>query len=245
MSVREIEAQMRALAAEAAQQGLPDATQKMFKKLALVAGLETGTRSPETHLITGATEEEGRQAVEVALSRHMVRDRAVFEAEPYIRKLFFEPHTGETVTTSYTDDSWSVSSGGYSLNATLDQKRAILELEAELTKPAKDGSTTRHPLLPRYSTLMKLSVDYFEGLGFNVQAILGAWAPDYGGQPNTNWVVYQEAIARGQTREAAALLTPTGKIASRLGFQYPYIIPDDPRVKHDEGVDLMFYKRPR
>ena len=129
MSVKEIEAQMRSMAAEAAERGLPEATQRAFRQLLRVAELETGTRLPQTYLITGATEDERRQSLEESLRRHMIKDATSFESDPYVRKLFYDPHSAETVTTSYTPDTWHVSAGGYSFNAIFDHEQA-LDIEA-------------------------------------------------------------------------------------------------------------------
>lgn len=247
MSAKDIEAQLRSMAAQAAGQGASEAAQRMFSQLLRVAELETGTRLPNTYAISGTTEDARRNSLEGLLKGHMVRDKASFESDPYVRFLFTDPNSEETVTTSFTPDTWHVEGGKYFFNATYDNEQA-LDIEAELTKPGENGAIVRHPLLPRYSTLMKLSVDYFEGLGSNVQAIRGSWATEYGGQPNTNWLVYTQALKVGHTQESAALLTPTGKAVSRLGFRHPFFVPIRPEVHHEEkikGVDLVFYKSPK
>jgi hypothetical protein len=119
------------------------------------------------------------------------------------------------------------------------------------------GSYEGRRIRDQLHTVIKLNDDFrHQGLGFKafvrvyqainevmvIETIVGAWYKhdefiDEQEGKSSNLLLYQEAVRDGIAPTEAALQTPTGKWASRLGFSNVEILRDD-----SENVEVHFTK---
>lgn len=90
-------------------------------------------------------------------------------------------------------------------------------------------------------TAFKIAVDHFSAL-FEVRFIIGTWRVDseyayLPGYRSTNLTIYRQGIDEGISQQQAALRTPTGKWAMKLGFQYVELVRDS-----EDDVEVRFHK---
>jgi hypothetical protein len=87
-------------------------------------------------------------------------------------------------------------------------------------------------------------MEYFHKQSKPVTAMFGGWGEIHNGQQNVNWLTYQEGLKKGLTPEQAALLTPTGKAASRYGMTDVRVeeVKQSSKWEEEGGVGAYFSK---
>ncbi|HLD01787.1 MAG TPA: hypothetical protein VJC10_02825 [Patescibacteria group bacterium] len=179
-------------------------------------------RTPEVVFEFDDRVDNGRQQIDEILTKEMI-----FKPEERknlgVTKKLVGTTTGNSIAAYlYNGIAVAPPENDYWFNADV-QGDGKLFLSARLLSRAKDGSYVKHPLMPNLTRLVELSIQYFHSMGKDIKAIQGAWNTrvTVGGRnpiPNTNFTIFREQQLLGKTPQEAALMTPTGKVASRLGF---------------------------
>ena len=115
---------------------------------------------------------------------------------------------------------------------------AIFDQEIlRLSINAKNSEGVPYPGLYA-SELFRLSIQYFEKQGKQINSIRARWNKTP--TQSDNYSQYCESIGQGMSEKSAALNTWTGKIAKELGFVYVYPVQSE---MQNATIDFIFSKR--
>ncbi len=146
---------------------------------------------------------------------------------------------------NYNEYNFDVSYGAScTFNAHLDED-GILSMDAYLVK-FKGEEQTRHPYMPHFNKLFSAALNYYSRQGRPVKGVYGSWLPSNNDNVQINYLVYENGLHAGLTPQEAALLTPTGKVASKYGFTKVSLDDENYSVTDDDnvtvGVGFLFEK---
>jgi hypothetical protein len=90
----------------------------------------------------------------------------------------------------------------------------------------------------RFGDSFRNALQHFEANGVEVNAFEGDWSYMTEDEISDNLRVFREEMAKGGTREAAALKTPTAKVATRSGFELTSVenVPESQEHLAEQGV---------
>jgi hypothetical protein len=89
----------------------------------------------------------------------------------------------------------------------------------------------------RFGDSFRNALQHFEANGVEVNAFEGDWSYMTEDEISDNLRVFREEMAKGGTREAAALKTPTAKVATRSGFELTSVenVPESQEHLAEQG----------
>ncbi|OGG35111.1 hypothetical protein A2363_01235 [Candidatus Gottesmanbacteria bacterium RIFOXYB1_FULL_47_11] len=199
-----------------------------------------------TYDFPDSTREVGRRELLKTLQRETVIGDELEKSKDHIIHKKFISASGLRYDSTLTDHELAISTGsGFTFHAGIGKDK-ILHLDVELTRMIR-GELTRDPLFPHFTDLVRIALHYFQTGGMEALGILGAWNPKhFQDNRNVNYDVFVDRINKGFSEEEAALVTPTGRVVSSLGYKYPVVLSPSNNRKPLTGYDVVFLKnKPR
>ncbi len=198
--------------------------------------VQTGvTQTPQEFV--AATPEDLKQIMRQELT---YKESAHNKNNP-VRKIFIlEGSRDDALVAQLTDDNFRVVSlnEAYYFSAGLSSDN-VMQIMVRLIRKV-GNQRIRSLLMPHYSDLFDIAINYFKGMGRDITGIRGVWSPNLvDGGENTNFAAYQTSLQQGASRKEAALSTPTGKLAKSHGYTHPSFVS-----KPIADVDVIFYRHP-
>jgi hypothetical protein len=182
-----------------------------------------------SHVVQQSTSGSGTSVAGLVLQRQVVDPRAL---------------TTETITTPrhIHVSEWldvPMAGGGnshtamYWVNFEVDDK-GVLRASVQTVSPDR---AYRSGLL-RFGDRFRAALQHFSDNGVQVNAFEGDWSYMTKDEISENLRVFREGMAAGKTREEAARETPSGKVATRSGFELTSVenVPESQEHLAEEGV---------
>lgn len=197
-----------------------------------------------TYHFNANTETIGTHNLLRVLQREIVMDGRLKNDPEYIIHKNFIGSTQSQYHAELTNRELAIHpTSDFYFHAQLDRDK-ILYLDVELTR-MKSGVWRRDPLFPHFSDLVHIALNYFHTGGKDTLGIMGAWSPKhFTNNRNVNYDTFVDGLRNGLSMEQAALRTPTGRVASTLGYKHPVECPPPPGVARS-GFDFVFHKHPQ
>jgi hypothetical protein len=203
-----------------------------------------GVKLPDQAMIGTAILRELLKSIDqcpVTLVFHLENDAGT---EPYLKATLTSTHI-----TLETQDNH------FNFDAELrDQDNQILAISTTLVvqDPTSAGQESHSKTLPHLKELFSFALSYFEVQGYDIKVLLASWHSPL--QYPKSWPIstnhqlfFKNYDPAKRNHEKAALLTPTGKLASREGFSqviFPVLGFQPSHIFRVEELVIVYFCKP-